>query len=161
MKVFSSIIVCCLSMLLGYTQNYNDSKTNLEQEKNMYLNFMNTDLKASSNLSNIVYVSQQGANNLSEIKTKALKSSVKVIQKGDDNTALIDVKAMVIKEKIIQIGNGNFFKDYNHLNKPFHNVSVLQHGNNQKILVNGVNSISKELIIKQFGNDKIIYVNNF
>lgn len=161
MKVFSSIIVCCLSMLLGYAQNYNDSKTNLEQEKNMYLNFVNTDLKANSKLSNIVYVSQQGTNNLSEIKTKALKADVRIVQKGNDNTALIDVRAKVIKEKVVQIGNGNFFKDYNHLNKPFHNVNVHQQGNNQKILVNGVNSISKELIIKQFGNDKIMYVNNF
>jgi len=161
MKVFSSAIICCLSMLFGYAQNYNDSKTNLEQKRNLYLDFGNTDLKGTNNLSNIIYVSQQGTNNLSEIKTKALKSNVKVIQKGDDNTALIDVRAKVIKEKVVQIGNGNFFKDYNHLNKPFHHVNVHQHGNNQKILVNGVNSISKELIIKQFGNDKIMYVNNF
>jgi len=148
-------------MLFGYAQNYNDSKTNLEQKRNLYLDFGNTDLKGTNNLSNIIYVSQQGTNNLSEIKTKALKSNVKVIQKGDDNTALIDVRAKVIKEKVVQIGNENFFKDYNHLNKPFHHVNVHQHGNNQKILVNGVNSISKELIIKQFGNDKIMYVNNF
>jgi len=147
-------------MLLGYAQNYNDSKTNLEQES-LHLDFVNTDLKATNSLSNIVYVSQQGTNNLSEIKTKAIKSNVKIVQKGDDNIALIDVRAKVIKEKVVQIGNGNFFKDYNHLNKPFHKVNVHQHGNKQKLLVNGTNSISKELIIKQFGNDKIMYVNNF
>jgi len=108
-----------------------------------------------------VYVRQQGINNLSEIKIKASKAIVKVRQNGNDNTALINVHAKVINEKVVQIGNGNLFKDYNHLNKPFHSVNVYQQGDNQKILVNGINSISKELIIKQFGNDKIMYVNNF
>ena len=98
-------------MLFGYAQNYSDSKIKLEQEQNMYFDFIKTEFKTVQYTSNIVYVRQLGTNNLSEIKIKASKAIVKVKQKGNDNTVLINVHAKVINEKVVQIGNGNFFKD--------------------------------------------------
>lgn len=161
MKTVNIIIACCLGVMFGYAQNYNESNVILEQERLLYTDFLKSTLNSKKDLSNVVFITQQGKNNVSNIKVKAQKSDVKVRQKGDENKVEIDVYAKYIDEDVTQIGSGNIFKDYNHFNKQLHKIKVHQEGDNQRIYVSGTNSISKELKIIQKGNDKTIFINNF
>jgi len=161
MKTINTLVLCCLGFVLGYTQNYNENNVVLEQEHMLYSNYLKNESILKKDLSNVVFITQQGKDNISRINIKAQKSSIDVNQKGNDNKVNIDVHARVIDESISQIGSGNIFQDYNHFNNRLHKIDVYQEGHNQRIFVNGANSISKDLKIIQKGNYKTIFINNF
>ena len=161
MKTLNVILLCCFGFVIGYAQNYNESKVELEQERMLYSSFLKNESNLKKDINNIVFITQLGRNNISKINIKAQQSNVKVNQKGNENKVSIDVYARVIEESVIQIGTGNLFYDYNHFNNKLHKMDVYQEGNNQRIFVNGTNSISKNLKIIQKGNYKTIFINNF
>lgn len=161
MKTINTLILCCLGFILGYAQNYNESNVVLEQERMLYSNYLKNESILKKDLSNVVFITQQGKNNISRINVKAQRSNINVNQKGNKNKVDIDVHASTVNESIVQIGSGNIYHDYNHFNSKSHKMDVYQEGNNQKIFVNGTNSISKNLKIIQKGNYKTIFINNF
>jgi|GEM_PF-3106996 len=161
MKTINTLILCFLGFFLGYTQNYNESNVVLEQERMLYSNYLKKESILKKDLTNVVFIAQQGKDNISRINIKAQQSNISVSQKGNENKVNIDVHARVVNETIIQIGSGNIFQDYNHFNNKSHKMDVYQEGNNQRIFVNGANSISKDLKIIQKGNYKTIFINNF
>jgi len=159
-QLLNYIIICYLGICFSFAQNYVDNKIILEQEKLMHIDLLNHDgIKKSSQ--NMVFINQEGSNNFSEVKIKAQKSDVKVFQYGDGNYTLIDVHAKNIKEKVVQIGTDNSFIDINHLNHDNHNVDIYQNGSKQKIIMNGVNTITKGLKIKLVGDRKMMFINNY
>ena len=147
--------------MFGFAQNYNSTKTVLDQEKMMFIDSFNEKVQLKKNSNNLVFIHQQGKRNLSNIRVKAQKSEISIIQRGDDNKVRLNIHAKVVNELITQIGSGNLFQDYNRSNNNSHNVSIYQEGNKQKIYMYGSNSISKELKIIQKGNFKTIFINNF
>lgn len=161
MKTINTLVLCCLGFILGYSQNYNESSVVLEQERMLYSNYLKNESIIKKELSNVVFITQQGKDNISRINIKAQKSNINVSQKGNKNKVDIDVRARVVNERVVQIGSGNIYQDYNRFNNKSHKMDVYQEGNNQKIFVNGANSISKDLKIIQKGNYKTIFINNF
>ncbi|MGB1269315.1 MAG: hypothetical protein ACPG45_06225 [Flavobacteriaceae bacterium] len=156
------LLIFLLCTFVTYSQNYNNVKniTTTEQEKLFFIDYTAT--KAQQTVSdNSVYILQEGADNASFVKIKAQESGIDVQQYGNDNVVDIDVKAQKVEERVIQNGDRNIFRDYDHMNKPYHGVDVYQEGENQSIYMNGNNGIIKKLQIKQIGNDKTIYINNF
>lgn len=161
MRTINTLILCCLGFIFGYAQNYTESNVILEQERMLYSNYLNNESILKKDLNNVVFITQQGKDNISRINVKSQKSNINVDQKGNDNKVNIDVHARVVNENIIQIGSRNEFQDYNRFNNKSHKMDVYQEGNNQRIYVNGSNNISRDLKIIQKGNYKTIFINNF
>jgi len=160
MKSLITIFIS-FSILCSYGQNYNDTKVSLDQQKMLFIDNFNENAQLKKHSKNVVFISQQGDGNLSNIKVKAQKSNISVIQNGDDNKVRLNIQANVVNEVITQIGSGNLFQDYNRSSNNSYNASVYQEGNKQKIYMYGSNSISKNLKIIQKGDYKTIFINNF
>ena len=147
--------------MFGFSQNYDDTKVALDQEKMIFLDNFKEKVQLKKDSRNLVFINQQGRRNLSSIRIKAQRSNILVNQKGDDNKVRLNIYAKEVNEVITQIGSGNLFQDYNRSNRNSHNVNVYQQGDKQKIYMYGSNSISKELKIIQKGDYKTIFINNF
>ncbi|MGB0896800.1 MAG: hypothetical protein ACPGU9_04495 [Flavobacteriaceae bacterium] len=159
MKSIVSIVFCCLMTTMVIAQNYTNEERSIVEDKLLFIDYTAT--KTNEPIDNFVRVNQQGKYNVSKLTIKANKSNVNVQQIGNENLVDVDVVAQVVEEKIVQIGDKNIFEDHNHLNKRYHGVDVYQNGNNQKILMNGNNTIVEKIKIKQVGNYKTIHINNF
>lgn len=144
-------------------QNYTNTLPEKDQVRSLYVleqvNRVNSTPDNSFNKN--VYLRQIGNENLSRVIIESSKNNINILQKGDNNEVHLNIKAVEVNENIIQLGNNNFFSDYNRRNNLKHQVDVYQKGDNQRILMNGANSLSEKIKIRLVGNNKIIYVNSF
>jgi len=142
-------------------QNYMNEKDNLVQthEALLYMNNSISQKKYSS--SNLVFIEQEGSRNKSNVHITSSDSEVVIKQLGNDNFANLSLDALFIRENIIQVGNNNTLRDYSLSTQNTHNVSVSQFGNNQKVYINGSNSLSDKIKINVTGNGKTVFVNNY
>ena len=159
MKNYTYILLCCIIGTFSFAQNYNNDKISVVEEKLLFIDY--TAAKVKDIPDNLVRINQLGSYNISKVAIKANESTVEVQQIGNENSVDIDISANKVEEKIIQIGNKNVYQDYNHLNKRYHGVDVYQKGDNQSIYLNGSNSISEKIKIKQIGSYKTIRINSY
>lgn len=161
MKNYIHIIMCWMVGAFCFAQNYNNDKVTIVQEKLLFIDYTASTSINKESPNSLIFINQQGKYNHSNVIVKSKKSNVEIQQIGNKNQVDIDVVADKVDEKIIQIGDENIFKDFNHLNKRYHGIDVFQKGDNQSIYLNGKNSISERIKIKQIGRDKTIHINNY
>lgn len=163
------LIFCLFWVSVFFAQNYSEESKeftqNIKQEQLLYLDQIALTNKTINNkaylLHNAVYIIQEGNSNTANVSIEADKSEVSVLQNGNRNEVLLDLKADVVYENVVQIGDDLYFADINKLGNKKHQVDVYQKGRNQKIIMNGINTISEKMKIKQIGTNKTIYINSF
>jgi len=142
-------------------QNYMNEKDNIVQTQEALFYLNNSILQKNYSSSNLVFIEQEGSRNKANAHITSSDSEVIIKQFGNDNFANLSLDAFFIRENITQIGNNNMLRDYS-LNAQYnHNVNVQQFGNNQKVYINGSNSLSEKIKINVTGNGKTIFVNNY
>lgn len=147
--------------ILLIAQNYINEKDNVEQTQEALFYMNNSVLEKTYSSSNLVFIEQEGSRNIANANITSSNSEVIIKQFGNDNYANLNLDAFYIRENITQIGNNNTLRDYSLSSNNNHNVNVQQFGNNQKVYINGSNSLSEKIKINVKGNDKTVFVNNF
>lgn len=109
---------------------------------------------------NLIYVSQIGSLNHSDIVIISDKSNIVLKQDGNNNQMELHKSAPEINQTISQSGDHNFVSDFSLFSGKKINMSINQEGNNLTIFNNGTNSISKDLKITQTGNSGTVYIFN-
>jgi len=142
-------------------QNYMNEKDNVAQTQEALYYLNNSSLEKKYSSSNLVFIEQEGSRNIANAHIVSSNSEVVIKQFGNDNFANLDLNAFFIRENITQIGNNNTLRDYSLNSKNNRNVNVQQFGNNQKVYINGSNSLSEKIKINVRGNGKTVFVNNF
>ncbi len=161
MKKFKFLILFFLFPILLIAQNYINEKDNVEQTQEALFYMNNSVLEKTYSSSNLVFIEQEGSRNIANANITSSNSEVIIKQFGNDNYANLNLDAFYIRENITQIGNNNTLRDYSLSSNNNHNVNVQQFGNNQKVYINGSNSLSEKIKINVKGNDKTVFVNNF
>jgi len=86
--------------------------------------------------------------------------AVNILQYGNNNN--IDINSSgKSQQKVNQIGNNNNFQYIDFYNSTDMKLDVLQEGNNSSIQIFGVNSMMKDMIIKQSANSKALIISNY
>jgi len=161
MKKFKFLILFFLFPIIMIAQNYMNEKDNIVQTQEALFYLNNSILQKNYSSSNLVFIEQEGSRNKANAHITSSDSEVIIKQFGNDNFANLSLDAFFIRENITQIGNNNMLRDYS-LNAQYnHNVNVQQFGNNQKVYINGSNSLSEKIKINVTGNGKTIFVNNY
>jgi hypothetical protein len=161
MKNFNIWILFFLFPIILIAQNYMNEKDNVEQTQEALFYLNNSVLENKYSSSNLVFIEQEGSRNVANAHITSSNSEVVIKQFGNDNFANLNLDAFFIRENITQIGNNNTLRDYSLGSKSNHIVNVNQFGNNQKVYINGSNSLSEKIKINVKGNGKTVFVNNF
>jgi hypothetical protein len=86
--------------------------------------------------------------------------SVAILQFGNNNN--IDINSSgKSQQKVNQIGNNNNFQFIDFYNSSDMNLDVLQDGNNSSIQIYGVNSLMKDMLIKQSAGNQTLIITNY
>ena len=86
--------------------------------------------------------------------------SVAILQFGNNNN--IDINSSgKSQQKVNQIGDNNNFQFIDFYNSSDMSLDVLQDGNNSSIQVYGVNSLMKDMLIKQSASNKTLIITNY
>ena len=86
--------------------------------------------------------------------------SVAILQFGNNNN--IDINSSgKSQQKVNQIGNNNNFQFIDFYNSSDMSLDVLQDGNNSSIQVYGVNSLMKDMLIKQSAGNQTLIITNY
>jgi len=161
MKKFKFLILFFLFPIVMIAQNYMNEKDNVAQTQEALYYLNNSSLEKKYSSSNLVFIEQEGSRNIANAHIVSSNSEVIIKQFGNDNLANLNLDAFFIRENITQIGNNNTLRDYSLNSKNNRNVNVQQFGNNQKVYINGSNSLSEKIKINVRGNGKTVFVNNF
>ena len=86
-------------------------------------------------------------------------STISLKQIGNENIANVENRLAQGEHEVYQIGNNNNYQFLNYRNNISVNLGVLQIGNANSLKVVGVNSMSKDLKIVQFGGVKMSVIN--
>ncbi|MAM27857.1 MAG: hypothetical protein CMC13_02450 [Flavobacteriaceae bacterium] len=116
---------------------------------------------ANSRVSNSrIYVQQVGTNNEVVSNTTSLINNTNILQTGSQNQVVQKVTALSINDNIVQTGFNHKVFDINGRVARAHNTSVIQYGANQKLIVSGENSISKNMVVRMSGKGQSILIRN-
>ena len=86
--------------------------------------------------------------------------SVAILQFGNNNN--IDINSSgKSQQEVNQIGNNNNFQFIDFYNSSDMSLDVLQDGNNSSIQVYGVNSLMKDMLIKQSAGNQTLIITNY
>lgn len=135
------IIVSCSITVFEMTAQVEDQNTRL----------INTYFNLNTNNDFINTFNQPEANNM---------ESLFILQFGDRN--YININSFGKSEqKVNQIGDNNYFNYIDFYNSADMNLDIFQDGNNSSIQVYGMNSLMKDMQIKQSASDKTLIITNF
>jgi len=86
--------------------------------------------------------------------------SVAILQFGNNNN--IDINSSgKSQQKVNQIGDNNNFQYLDYYSSADMSLDVLQDGNNSSIQVYGMNSMMKDMLIKQSASNKTLIITNY
>lgn len=86
--------------------------------------------------------------------------SAAILQFGNNNN--IDINSSgKSQQKVNQIGDNNNFQYLDYYNSADMSLNVLQDGNNSSIQVYGMNSMMKDMLIKQSASNKTLIITNY
>lgn len=120
-----------------------------------------TALRPNNQVSNLVYIRQQGNENFGLVVAKSERSDISLVQNGDGNKAALFLKSETIDYKLVQQGNNNRFLHLNNKNSELIEANVMQLGNQLNIIVSGNNGISEKMKINMTGDSRSLIIRNF
>ena len=89
-----------------------------------------------------------------------IMESLFILQFGENNYINID-SSVKSEQKVNQIGDNNYFNYIDFYNSADMNLDIFQEGNNSSIQVYGMNSLMKDMQIKQSASDKTLIITNY
>lgn len=114
--------------------------------------------KVSAN--NAVLIEQLGNHNQIISHTVSQKGTLGLFQQGHENQVHFRVAAPEIEGLVYQKGHGHSYVAMDKRNSP-HQTRVLQHGQQQNLIMLGSNGLSANMTIRMQGRKQSVLVRNF
>lgn len=161
---------CKLLALLFFVCNFSFSQE-LNDNQYTYANLQRIAVFLENNIhnndadnlpvSNAVFIKQIGNYNNIVSSISSEKSNVNLFQIGNLNDINYTISAKNINDCVLQYGNNNSFHiSSSNQNNVFHQIKVLQRGNNQNLAWYGDNLISEKLKITMQGFNNSLIIKN-
>ncbi len=109
---------------------------------------------------NSVFIEQLGNGNEALVDTRSNESEIQLVQRGSDNGIFLNTVADQINQSVVQQGNNHRLVDFGATTQ-IQNLEVIQSGNGQNLMLHGTNSISEKMTISMQGQNQSLELRNF
>lgn len=163
-NTFKILILLLLVSVCSFAQKtINNPLTHKNIQKIDFISLTNIDINENANLSesNSIIIEQIGNYNSISSSVSSKTSNIGLYQMGSFNDITFNVSADIIYDSVLQYGNNNSFSINSISDNDFHNIEIIQRGNDQNLIWFGDNLISEKLKITMQGHSKTLIVKNY